>query len=405
MSAESAPPVVSEADPDPRRFAGFGFLALGFLAAITGAQALPLLQTLAGLFGARWRVLPKLARDNALWLLPAMAALVWALASAGWSHTPDAVARAAKQAGVVAAALLFCAAATATPHSRSLTRLGCWAGCLSLAVLGLAEAFGGMPLNRVVQPDFTDIVRLTSNPGRGITVLILLQFPAIAAARGMPPAVVIITALLTAVLSTRFDMSANMIALIAGWAAFEIAYLFPRLALWLAGLVWAGWLLVFPWLVAALPQVPAGLPLSWRQRIAIWDFAQARVIEKPLLGWGFEASRNFPGRQTIDGVPFGNIPLHPHSGSMQIWLETGLVGAVLGAVLCVAAGAAASKALAKDRLTSGAAAGVAAAAFVFFNVSYGAWQEWLWAAIATAAACVAAGYQPEAGKRKPLTLG
>ncbi len=55
---------------------------------------------------------------------------------------------------------------------------------------------------------------------------------------------------------------------------------------------------------------------SWADRIDIWSFAVARGLEKPWFGWGYEASRNF--------AP--HIPDHPHSLSLQAWLELGIPG-------------------------------------------------------------------------------
>lgn len=393
----------SEADRDPRRFTGFAFLAFGFLAAVTGGQALPLLQTLAALAGTRWRRLLRLLRENAIWLLPTFAALAWLATSASWSLTPDAPVRAAKHAGVVIVALLFSAAATATADARTLTRFGCWAGALSLVVLACAEAFADLPLNRVLQPAATDMVRLSSNPGRGVSVLVLLCFPALAAGRGLPPIGSLGILGGAALLSVQFGMAANAAALAAGAAAFAAALLLPRVALWLCGLVWAGWLLGFAWMISPLlDRLPTDLPLSWRMRGGIWEFAAARVAERPWQGWGFEASRSFTGVQEHEGVVIPNIPLHTHSGSLQVWLELGGVGAILIAAALLLGARCAARNLGADRLAAAGAAGAAGAAFVFFNVSYGAWQEWLWAAFATAGACAAAARQEPTD---PLSAG
>jgi len=379
---------------DARQGAGAAFLGLAALAGIAGAQALPLLQTLAAVLGVRWRALPGLARANADWLLVSGLGLVWLAASASWSLTPDAWERALKHVGVAGVALLFAGAAASTPQARRWTALGCWAAALLLVALGLAEALGGMPLNRALQPLETDLVRLSNNPGRGVTLLVLLHFPALAAARGLPPLGGVAIALGAGFLALQFDKAANWAALAAGWGAFGAVYVLPRLGLWLCGLVWAGWLLAFPWLVGPLQPLLERLPLSWRMRGGIWDFATARILEKPVQGWGFEAARSFTGTQRFDGVEIPNIPLHTHSGSLQTWLELGAVGAALGAVILLLSARAAARSLGSDRLAAAGAAGAAAAAFVFFNVSFGAWQEWLWAAFAAAAVSAASTFRP-----------
>ena len=50
------------------------------------------------------------------------------------------------------------------------------------------------------------------------------------------------------------------------------------------------------------------------------------------------------------------IPLHPHSGSLQIWYETGAVGAVLAALALLAGGWALARAFKDNRLGAAAAA-------------------------------------------------
>ena len=75
-------------------------------------------------------------------------------------------------------------------------------------------------------------------------------------------------------------------------------------------------------------------------RVAIWRFTTERVVERPWLGWGMDASRMWPGV----------IPLHPHNAALQVWLELGVVGAACAAVAIA-------------YLTIGA-------------LSFGVWQEW-----------------------------
>ena len=87
---------------------------------------------------------------------------------------------------------------------------------------------------------------------------------------------------------------------------------------------------------------------NWRQRTAsinaslvhrldIWNFTVERIAERPYLGWGFNAARVIPGggehyflrdaSQRVIGQ--GNrLPLHPHNGALQVWLELGLPGAL-----------------------------------------------------------------------------
>ncbi len=80
---------------------------------------------------------------------------------------------------------------------------------------------------------------------------------------------------------------------------------------------------------------------SAHHRVTIWRFTAQRIAERPLLGWGMDASRGFPGgdhevvvRRYVDGVRAAELtepmlPLHPHNAVLQLWLELGVVGAII----------------------------------------------------------------------------
>lgn len=124
------------------------------------------------------------------------------------------------------------------------------------------------------------------------------------------------------------------------------------------------------------------LPNSSRHRAIIWQFADQLIQERPLLGWGLNNARAVPGgndkvdvwSKDANGRIFAleqpRMPLHPHNMALQIWLETGLVGALL-----------AVWALWRIVLRLGSAVGApglaaATAAFSVGMVSFGAWQAW-----------------------------
>jgi O-antigen ligase len=112
--------------------------------------------------------------------------------------------------------------------------------------------------------------------------------------------------------------------------------------------------------------------VSVYHRAAIWGFAAARIAEKPVLGWGMHAARSMPNAKETIGYGAELMPLHPHNGPLHLWLEFGLVGAVLGAALL------AGLARATDGPTWPRAiqTGLLLAALVVASVSYGLWQGW-----------------------------
>jgi O-antigen ligase len=201
--------------------------------------------------------------------------------------------------------------------------------------------------------------------------------------------------------SARLALIAGLLLGAAAWATGP----------WLARAVGAGLaagLLLAPLIMAGLLGVlPAleRLPPSAAHRVLTWDFVLQRIAEKPLLGWGAEASRVIPGgRDVFDAdtlTRFGltseasrdwfarneaqRLPLHPHNIPLHIWLDLGALGALAGAALAWWMGAA----VARARPLPGAT-GAFGAAIVVGLLSYGAWQEWWIGLLLILAATIAA---------------
>ncbi|HMA14002.1 MAG TPA: O-antigen ligase family protein, partial [Kiloniellaceae bacterium] len=65
-------------------------------------------------------------------------------------------------------------------------------------------------------------------------------------------------------------------------------------------------------------------------RLHIWTVVSERIAERPLLGWGFDASPDLPAGAAQPFRPGDKIiPSHPHNGALQIMVETGLAGSLL----------------------------------------------------------------------------
>lgn len=68
------------------------------------------------------------------------------------------------------------------------------------------------------------------------------------------------------------------------------------------------------------------------ERLEIWSAISERIIERPIVGWGYNAARVL--EMPIARVYFHDpIVAHPHNFVMQIWLETGAIGAVLACII------------------------------------------------------------------------
>lgn len=375
------------------------FFALLPFAAGAGALAIaPLL----GLAGAP--SLPRAARavrdaPAPVWLFCAFVG--WAALSSAWSAFHD-HGQALRLAATVALGAAF---VSASPIHAQATRFGAVGAVTALAMLLLIEGFAGMPLNRLAQPDAVEWV-LMRNPGRGASVLVVIVWAALGAlllrrsARALAGAGAL--ALAALLVSTQFGMDANWLAFLLGATLFAFAYLAPRLALQAISTASAAWLLAAPFAVPLLVRATAGLdlPHSWRARDAIWSFAAARTPEHFWFGFGLDGPRAFTDTITIGRETMRAVPLHPHSISLQIWLETGFVGAALAAVTLIMGGATLARLFANQRVAAAAAAATLGAGSLIANVSYGAWQEWWDATLLAAAGLCAALASPSNEKSR-----
>jgi O-antigen ligase len=318
----------------------------------------------------------------------------WIAITVSWSTVPRPE-QAIEIGAIFLTGLLFVASAAAgdTP-SRKLIRA---AGVACVGVLAAAlfvEAVGDMPMNRMAQPT-AETGMLMRNPGKGASVLVVFVWGALGALMG--PSIregwkwqILLVA--AALMSFQFDMAVNAIAFLFGLGGFILGHAAPRFTpIFISGGI-ALWMLAAPFampiLITALRSVES-LPLSWKMRLEIWAFALARIREKPIMGWGLDSVRGFKDIASIGDFKFPAAPLHTHSASLHVWLETGAIGAILAAAAIIGVGVATARTLGAHPAASAAACGAMAAVGAIWNVSYGAWQEW-WMVVPFAAAGLAA---------------
>lgn len=110
-------------------------------------------------------------------------------------------------------------------------------------------------------------------------------------------------------------------------------------------------------------------------RLLIWFFVGGRIGEHPLAGWGLDSSRAIPGGDVLILFDWSWLPLHPHDAALQVWLELGLPGAILFALLLGWLWLRLGE-VGWPRLYGAAAAAAFVAALTVASASYGIWQEW-----------------------------
>jgi len=110
-------------------------------------------------------------------------------------------------------------------------------------------------------------------------------------------------------------------------------------------------------------------------RLLIWRFAGERIAERPVFGWGLDASRSVPGAdvEARPGEKF--LPLHPHDWALQAWLELGAPGALLLALFVGWLWLRLASAP-WPRLYRAAAGGSLTVVSGIAGAGWGIWQEW-----------------------------
>ena len=345
-----------------------------------GVAVIYALAALAGLIAAArgalgtWRLPPALT-------LPLAGFVAWSALSAAWS--PSAAAslyQTAILAAVAGGGLALAHVALGLDEAeRRQVRRSLAGGFIAALALVTIEGLSGNVLMRMYDPE-----ALVSAINNGAAALAVFFWPAMLALRtemGWRPAAIVAVATLAALAITP-SLSAAIGPLI-GLTVIGVLWLWPRM---LPG----AFIALLGIGVLAAPFLPQFLPDPQRvmakndavsftvaPRIFIWQSAAERIAEKPLTGWGQNASRFFS--RDADKVSLGittiePIPLHPHNGILQWWLELGAIGAAFGAAVLMALLAAIARLPSKvDR--RGAAATLFTTLFVA-SISYGIWQGW-----------------------------
>jgi exopolysaccharide production protein ExoQ len=368
-------------------------LAIGFEAGLDAAALLffpllvlvprgiaPLAST-AGLFAAglvlsssRPLLRPGLAVPAAL----AAALLVWGCISATWSIDPlRSLDLAARLAGLFAAGLAMVVAAdlVSAPRRLILFLLAGFAIAIAMAVADLAThgALSKPFSDRFYQPAWL-------NQASVEFAILLLPAGAVLATRGHK-ILALLFALAAAATICALAGTAAKVALAAGLPMALICCWWRARAARAAALLSILVIVTAPLTFARLERVSDlamaadDVKLSAGHRLLIWSFVGDRIAEHALAGWGLDSSRAIPGGK--DPIEPGEtwLPLHPHNAALQLWLELGVPGAVLFALL-IGSTWLALVAAEWPRLFAAAAAGSLATAFVASFATYGIWQEW-----------------------------
>lgn len=335
-------------------------------------------------------------RPLTLWVI-CLTAL--AVISMSWAIVPQ---QSIKVAGefvglAIAGLALLAAAEIAGLDERAAARRALGSGlCIALILLVIGFVFGhvtGKPLWGLPE----------QHPYRTLshaqTVISVIAIPALSVVWAMGGRMRFAAAAMAVILVTTFlqlEHGASDLALVVATAAYILVRIAGvRMAL-LIGVTVAAAIILLPTVFHAfLPDVPTldalvkkDGALSEFHRMYMWHFVLDNLDGQAFwIGHGADASRGFPGASAPIMWGAELMPLHPHNGALQTWLELGLAGALVVAVAPLIIGFSANR---MSRADAALAAALLAAYMAPWMLSYGVWQAW-WMAMAWLAAAIGRG--------------
>lgn len=378
-------------------------ISIGFSYRITTILvALAALPALYALVRGEVALLPCAAWGR-FFLAAGVAVLAWAGLSASWSPDPlGALGTTAKVAGVLFAGYLsgrLSADAGPVLSSRWRGRLF-WTTIVPMAILILIVAivpiyWGGPNDNRVQLPFIGQrLVSWFNQPAAFFALWSWVVAIAIWPLSRLRAAMIMVGAI---ALSAATGYIVGLVAIAAGLAAWLLSHVLRSAAPWiLAGALVVG-TFAMPFVAAEFPSYeeivakPSDRNPSEMHRLMIWRFTSDHIFQNPYLGWGMDGARHVPGGDervslTLAGEPkrLEKLPLHPHDTVLQLWLELGVIGAALYALIGAALYVCLSR-LALSALDRGLLTGAVSAAHVMMGASFSIWSNWWLATMAIVA--------------------
>lgn len=122
--------------------------------------------------------------------------------------------------------------------------------------------------------------------------------------------------------------------------------------------------------------------IAWsaRHRFEIWQFTADRVLERPLLGHGIDASGSIGNHGQVSryqgDAEATIIPLHPHNLLLQVWVELGVPGVVLVGLFFLGVLGRVKAVGERNPGRRPFLYATLAAGIILDAVSFGAWQVW-----------------------------
>ena len=294
--------------------------------------------------------------------------------------------------------------ATGTAQMSTRVMLGAFA--VQGLLVAASAVFGGPVVAMIYGPDAMEQAKGFQNIGRNANAFMLV-LPILAAYLAARPgwrwkAVAGGVVLASVVVVVQEDSQSALIGVVFMLMAWTIVWLIPRTGYrWLICLM-AGYVASAPVLIGfainLMRQAGISLPGSFQSRAWSWEVVIGKAVEKPFLGHGISASKTW--RETYADHPawlaqlpdfwaaYPVVPGHPHNMALQIWAETGVVGAVLAGLtlVVIAFRLPTPQSLRPD--VRYAIAGLVGVVASLFSFSYNVWNDSFWASVILAACAI-----------------
>ena len=364
-------------------FSVFAFV-LPVMSVLVPKGVVPLLLITAALAGLiAWRSerrppLPNLPVAGAL-----AALVVWCAIASFWSFNVAGSLILTARIAVIFAAGLFLFAVAGALNEKSRQRIGKWLliGVLtSLAIMVVEVAFD-YPLTKFIHELNPKRRYWSFRLNRGAIAMAMLVWPATAVLwQSGGRKVALLLPVLVAVILSFLDSSAAILGLAAGGTMAVLATIHRKVSrIILIGAIFAA---LAGMAIGAKQLYTQGLHrASWlfssaQHRVELWNFAAERIADRPVLGWGFDASRHI-GKLDIKSEETGRVlmGLHPHNAPLQLLLELGAIGGIISFALLGLLAARLESLLPPSRIFGQA---LFVATLTISCVSFGLWQNaWL----------------------------
>ncbi len=280
--------------------------------------------------------------------------------------------------------LMAAASRLSEERKRMVTRIALLALALQLVVVVVLSLFEADAL-RIFAGMMSAADEGVQNISRNalLCALVAPVFALIVTGDGKTPGRVLVAAIVIAGAAFAVwyrDVDAGLLAIALAIGGIAVVAILPKRGFFLISIAIATAIITAPWVIGALTQGAeyATADSSASYRAAIWQHVIEMIQQRPVQGHGVGVLRTITDR--IDtGVFAGElmVPNHAHNMLVQLWVETGAIGAGLLSLAILAAGWRLSSAQRSIAMMKGAA--LAGGAFAIACVSFDLWNDMFWA--------------------------